>query len=315
MSRLLRCLVGLILASSAAACELEEVSAPKSDDLLVVDAVLRAGARVQHFVLHRSVEGRVVRGEPGAQVSVIEPDGNRVAFHEFPGRICIQGRRMAAVRDVELEASCYVSPLGFEIRPGLAYQLEVETTRGERIRGRTVVPGMFTYVSPRVALGSSNLVAGCRLPSVPFTLAWRPSAGAWAYIVTLEMRGWADPELELPDPLELTSVSVSSADTTLLFPANVGLFQRGDVDSRVFDILRQGLPARGSSDLVVMAIDRNYTNAIRGGRFNPSGNVRLSSVAGDGVGVFGSVVPITIRSGGEGAAEAPCSGVLPPERG
>jgi hypothetical protein len=32
-------------------------------------------------------------------------------------------------------------------------------------------------------------------------------------------------------------------------------------------------------------------NAVRGGGFNPSGNVRISSVVGDGVGVFGSIFP------------------------
>jgi hypothetical protein len=42
----------------------------------------------------------------------------------------------------------------------------------------------------------------------------------------------------------------------------------------------------------VAAADRNYINGVRGGSFNPSGPVRISSVVGDAVGVFGSLVPL-----------------------
>jgi hypothetical protein len=49
------------------------------------------------------------------------------------------------------------------------------------------------------------------------------------------------------------------------------------------------------AEMVVAAIDRNYLNGVRGGSFNPSGTVRVSSVSGDGVGVFGSIVPVYLR--------------------
>jgi hypothetical protein len=113
--------------------------------------------------------------------------------------------------------------------------------------------------------------------------------------------------IEAPDPLELTSVSVASSDTTLVFPTNVGLFQRGDLPREVFDLLENGLPPGTDAIFVVLAAEKNYTNGIRGGRFNPSGNVRLSSVAGDAVGVFGGVVPLAIRSApGAGGPPPPC---------
>jgi hypothetical protein len=47
--------------------------------------------------------------------------------------------------------------------------------------------------------------------------------------------------------------------------------------------------------LTVAAVDRNYVNGVRGGSFNPSGRVRVSSVTGDGEGVFGSLVPLTLE--------------------
>lgn len=36
--------------------------------------------------------------------------------------------------------------------------------------------------------------------------------------------------------------------------------------------------------------DRNYVNWVRGGNFNPSGQVRVPSIVGDGTGVFASLV-------------------------
>jgi len=63
----------------------------------------------------------------------------------------------------------------------------------------------------------------------------------------------------------------------------------------VFELLRDGVPAEAEARLVLLAADRNYTNAVRGGRFNPSGNVRLTSVVGDAVGLFGSIVPLMIQ--------------------
>jgi hypothetical protein len=38
----------------------------------------------------------------------------------------------------------------------------------------------------------------------------------------------------------------------------------------------------------VAAVDRNWVNSARGGSFNPSGQVHVSTVTGDGVGVFGA---------------------------
>src|SRR5690606_22968940 len=118
--------------------------------------------------------------------------------------------------------------------------------------------------------------------------------------------------VEVPEPLELTSVSVSAADTSLLFPANVGIFQLGELDSRIFQLLRQGLPPGVSTTLAVVATDRNYANAIRGGRFNPSGQARIPSVVGGATGVFGSIVPLVIESFPAPNAVDPCPGTLPP---
>ncbi len=62
--------------------------------------------------------------------------------------------------------------------------------------------------------------------------------------------------------------------------------------------------------MTVAAADRNYINGVRGGSFNPSGQVRISSVTGDGVGVFGSLVPLqaAVEAGPARAGRPPCPG-------
>lgn len=307
---------GLAVSLACGGCELTEVAAPASQDVLVVEALLRAGSARQYVILHRSVEGNLVRGEPGADVSVADGEGARIVYEETDLRECLSTDPAGwDLSDLELAASCYASPLDrpYFVVPGEAYKLEVRTVGGEVGQGRTVVPAGFTYRSPAVAMNPQTLIGACSLPDRPFTLAWGRSEGAWSYVVKMEIAGWAEElrqmGIEAPNPIELTSVSVSAADTTLLFPANIGLFQRGELDQRIFTTLRSGLPAGVNATLVVQANDRNYTNAIRGGQFNPSGNVRLPSVVGDATGLFGSVVPVVLRSTPEAP---PCPEPLPP---
>jgi hypothetical protein len=40
--------------------------------------------------------------------------------------------------------------------------------------------------------------------------------------------------------------------------------------------------------VAITAVERNFVNWVRGGSFNPSGTVRVSSIVGDGSGVFGA---------------------------
>ncbi|NIR36178.1 MAG: hypothetical protein GWN02_08535, partial [Gemmatimonadetes bacterium] len=92
------------------------------------------------------------------------------------------------------------------------------------------------------------------------------------------------------DPLYLLGLSVSVADTTITFPSEFGVFNRLDLDQDVAVRLQRGLPAGVSAEVTITAVDRNYVNWARGGSFNPSGQVRVPSLRGDGTGVFGSTV-------------------------
>lgn len=309
-------LIGALAAALLAGCELSEVAAPASEDILVVEAVLRAGRPLQYVLLHRSIEGTLIRGEAGARVQVVREDGRIFFYYETTLQGCsLVSAENEELGDIELEASCYVSdPLdGFFVEPGTEYELRIETRDGLEARGRTRLPEAFSFVSPAVPVRPRSLTADCTLPNSVFDLVWRKAEGAWAYVVMLELTGWSNqlPIENAPDPLELLSVSVSASDTSAIVPTNIGLFQRPDLDSRIFELFEDGIPRGIETRLVVMAADRNYTNAIRGGRFNPSGPVRLSSVVGDAVGVFGGVVPLVIRSAnGAGEFSPPCP--MPP---
>lgn len=304
MSRFSATLGPLLLLASG--CELAEVGAPDSEDVLLVEAVMRVGEPRQRILLHRSLQGGVVRGEPGASVTVTALNGPAVRFLEADLSECLlEVTDSIILADATIEASCYLSPreAGYFVAPGASYELRIETRRGEIVRGRTRVPGDFSLRSPAVALHPQERSAVCAIPSEPFELIWGRSEGAWAYWIGLRHSGWGA-ELkaqgfEVPDPLNLLGVAISAADTTLRFPEHIAWFHRRELDQRVLHALRTGLPPGESTVLVILAADQNYVNAVRGSpRFNPSGDVGFSSLIGEGVGVFGSVVPVILRSGG-----------------
>ncbi|HEX8431778.1 MAG TPA: hypothetical protein VF625_10835, partial [Longimicrobium sp.] len=115
--------------------------------------------------------------------------------------------------------------------------------------------------------------------------------------------GAAGQQVDIPDPLELVGLAVSQQDTTIVLPTEFGLFDRFEIDNDALKAIQNGFPAGVVVEVDVAAADRNYVNGVRGGRFNPSGPVRISSVVGDGVGVFGSIVPLYTRA--EVAAQGP----------
>jgi hypothetical protein len=291
--------------TAAAGCELAEVVTVEPQEVLVVEAVLRAGEGMQRIILHRALRDGAVPGERGAQVRVESEEGRIFRFLEAPRDECL-GVDTTEDADGALERidpGCYVAQ-GAVPQPGRAYTLEVATVGGERLEGQTVVPGPFRWRSPALPFGFER----CVLPAgESLTLAWSRSEGAWAYIGELEIEGLEEVlaergiDADVPSPLRLTGLAISESDTTLTLPRDFGLFQRGSIPLEVLLALQQGLPEGTSARLVLAAADRNYVNAVRGGAFNPSGTVRVPSVRGDGTGVFASLVPLALEIDTEGS--------------
>ncbi|HEX6040448.1 DUF4249 family protein [Longimicrobium sp.] len=291
-----------ILPAAAAAlvlggCTLADVTVPPSEDRLVVEAVLRTDFTQQTVLLHRTVQDQASRKEPGASVEVTGPNGLRVTFVEST-EACYAIDPGYDASEVAVEASCYVSPraLGRWVTPGQAYDLTVRTARGEEALGRTVVPGTFSVRGIRTTNRADVREPTCTLPpQTPLNLSWTPAPGAWGYLAPLNIFGLRNafpPEYGPPDPLELVGVSVSAADTTLVLPGEFGVFDRFDYNQDLLRVLQAGLPEGTSARVAIAAADRNYINGVRGGNFNPSGQVRISSIVGDGVGVFGSLTTL-----------------------
>ena len=321
MLRAIRMLaVGPALAG-VAGCTIADVTIPPSEDRLVVEAVLRTDARTQSIVLHRAVRGGVAAGEAGAEVVVTRGDGLRVVFRQSATDDCyrVDPRYLLPDDRVEIRGTCYLSDstAAAWVLPGRTYELDVRTTRGEAAHGRTTVPGDFSLRGMDAERMNTLDAFPCWLaPHTSFTLTWTPAEGAWGYLAPLQIVGLRvvlPDSFRAPDPLELMGVSVSGRDTTLLLPTEFGVFDRFTYDQDLMRLLQGGLPPGVRARLVVAAADRNYINGVRGGSFNPSGVTRISSIVGDAVGVFGSLVPLHAliivddRSGG-----LPACGSWPP---
>ncbi|HEX8361223.1 MAG TPA: DUF4249 family protein [Longimicrobium sp.] len=293
-----------LLPALLAGCTLTDVTIPASEEVVAVEAVLRTDADVQTVVMHSSLDGRDVRGVEGAKVTVTG-NGRTHTFQQGGTECYHYSAAYFRERPGSVGATCYQSARedGLWVAPGAEYRLRVEMADGRVIQGRTRVPGTFALNGlPFVRTQRMRGTAECAIP--PGTLqriSWTRSDSAFSYVSPIRMfgirealaRGGAD--VEIPDPLELVGLAVSQEDTDILLPSEYGVFERFQYDNEALAALQQGFPEGVLVELITASMDRNYLNAVRGGQFNPSGPVRISSVAGDGVGVFGSLVPLYVR--------------------
>ena len=291
--------LALLAAALLGGCTIADVTTEPGEDVLVVEAVLRTDRARQEVLLHHTLDGRFAGSEPGARVTVTDSLGNSFTFREGSDCYRIDARYQES-DPVDFEGTCYVSDptLGRWVTPGRAYELRVETQDGRVVRGRTRVPGAFELAG-LPDIGGEGTPFGCSiLPLTKLPLAWSSSDGAWSYVAQIRIVGLRralEPQgLQAPDPLELRGLAVSEDDTTLVLPTEFGVFERFSQDQDVLVAIQNGFPDGVLVLLRLAAADRNWVNGVRGGSFNPSGQVRVSSVVGDGVGVFGSLVPRTV---------------------
>ena len=282
----------LLCACLAAGCDLAEVTTAPGDDVIVVEGVLRTDAETQQVLLHRTVDGALASGVEGAQVTVTGAAGD--VHRLVPGTECYQIDALYARFDsIDFRGSCYITS-GQDVdwvRPGQRYDLRVETPDGRVVEGRTQVPGAYTVTAVREDPEDGLL---CSLaPDSAFELVWRQSEGAWSYVADLNISGLSQTlqghGFRVPDPMLVRGLSVSQRDTTLVLPTEFGVFERLQYDSDLLLAISHGFPEGTRMELVLAAADRNWVNSVRGGSFNPSGLIRISTVVGDGVGVFGSL--------------------------
>lgn len=309
MHRRLPLLVGLAAAVSAAhACTLTEVTLVEAVDAVVAEVYVQIspgdpGAARAIAWLHRTMDGNEAvlgRPVPGADVLITNARGFSLELSETSMETCIAGMGM------EGTGTCYATSAELAARflPGDELTLEIALPGGGLLRGVSVVPGDFRL------LGNAAIGVCAVEPLSPLEVRWTRSAGAWAYVNETAIHGLraalAPRGIDVEkDPLYLLGLSISAADTTIVFPGEFGVFDRFELDQDVALALQEGLPPNTWARVAITAADRNYVNWGRGGNFNPSGLVKVPSLRGDGTGVFATTVTRSFRLG------APAPGVTP----
>jgi hypothetical protein len=302
--------VATLLGLGAGGCELTSVEIAAPESVVIAEVMLEAGTQMQRALLYTNLAAD--EPLPGADIRVRRVDGAGagdaagIAYRPAPDSLCLAGSGAGpTVPDPRLVARCYVADDGERVQPGARYAIEIRLDDGRTLTGRTSVPDDFVVLRPATS--------PCVLETPSLELAWTRSAGAGAYQIEgllqglatgLAERGVVDP----PDTLRLVGLALGGADTTLVFPTELGLFDRFDL-ADVLLALQDGLPAGATVDLTISAADPNVVNWVRGENQNPSGQIRVSSLSGDGIGLFGGLVVrrLTVTADGEGP---PCRSAL-----
>lgn len=286
-----------LMGLAAAGCSLQEITIVDVEDVVVAEVQVQIGEgllggdRVTAF-LHRTVGGlgSGFHPVPGAEIVISRDNGASVELTEAAIERCVSATPEGGT------GSCYwmapATSVGFG--PGDHLRLRIHLASGGVLTSSTVVPGEFAILG--IAEG-----AQCSLPpSTPLTIRWTASEGTWAYVNETLILGMKNAFLPLgieveSDTLELLGLSTSASDTTIVFPSEFGIFSRFELDQDLATSLQAGLPPGTRAPVTISATDRNYVNWARGGTFNPSGQVRVPSIQGDGTGVFASTVTHTFE--------------------
>jgi hypothetical protein len=273
-----------------AGCEIGQVTLPEPVSSVVAEVYLQVddGIPSARALLHRTFGSDEVPLD-GAIIEIRGPNPPAGRFAQSDLDECIDGELPE-----DLEPACYTlsGPGRFLIRPGATLDVRIMLPDGGRLDGAVTLPSDFRIRRPGSSPGACEMH-----PNSIVNVTWTQSEGAWAYLPEAEIVGLREAfalqgvTVE-SEPVTLLGLSISQADTTIAFPSEFGVFNRFSGDREVLVALQQGLPP--AEDLwgrvFVSAQERNATNWNRGGIFNPSGQVRVPSLFGDGTGVAAGIV-------------------------
>jgi hypothetical protein len=216
-------------------------------------------------------------GEPisGATVVVVGPAGDSaVAVEDLTRRSDGKGAGVYRFLNAALDPSLRLgAQASLAVRPGARYTLRVSTELGTA-RGATTLP--LATPATQTARVTFNVERGDVVRR-----SARPAAGAASYLVVLDAaNGRAQRLYDTP-------VSLTAFSGTLIAAAEGDLSGEG----RVGVSLYPGLP----TDASVVAIDTNYRRFLRADDDeDPFSSENPGSSIEGGVGLFGSVVPLSV---------------------
>jgi len=225
---------------------------------------------------------------PGASVRISGESGKSLQLLEVPyGEATCQSD---STRDLSV-GTCYkASTPSAYFAPGEELSLEIITPNGSKLKGASTIPRSFL---PR---GLSVRDGRCRLePETSYRIEWRFAEGVWAHVMEAKFGGLPRSLWPHAVPLYLrTSWMAAFRGDDRVFPRAL---VEGGVQMnarRVARRLENGLPWGVTAETAAAAVDRNWANWIRPGRYNPNGEVRIPSVFGDGTGMFGTATRWTV---------------------
>ena len=304
----------------AAGCELTEVEVELPEDVIVAETQVvltldhddDEASLTAWALLHRTYQPEGAASLSGAVITVSGEGQETVRLVEQDSvDLCVLPD---TTEDFSTEgAACYraeATPAPFT--PGEVLSLHIRAADGRVLTGTSLVPGAFSMT------GLTQEDGHCRLqPDTNYRFQWTPSDDSWAYVVDARLEGLtaalASRGINAPDTLYMVGVSIGREDTDIVFPRNLGVFDFFDSDEderEVIRALRRGLPEGSRAAVAITAVDRNWVNWARGGNFNPSGQVRIPSVFGEGTGLFGTAIQrrVWITSSVDGEGEPPLCG-------
>ncbi len=286
-----------------AACDLDEVTVPVGEEILVVHGIMRPDvpprfSGFQFIAVERAFSG--ARGRPGPLINPITRDTIHAARdtmaipHGGELAIPVKGATVEVVNLDDAAGPCagpvtftdhgddgvYWSPLGCpSMRPGDRLALRVETLEGELVTGQTRIPGMD---SATIAISG---VVGTIDPAQRFTInrdsdTLRVVAYARAgRLLQLEVRRQGD--------IRDFGTKLLADTTALTVPGDlINTFVLGDED----DVFRAG-----RDYVVTVAVtDTNYFDFVRSSNNEFTGRGFINRLTG-GIGVFGSMVTATTQ--------------------
>jgi hypothetical protein len=270
-------------------CDLEEITMIENEDVVIAEIYVNLAEdptenEIRAYMHHTvGAPGSGVDELPNALIVVRRPDGLMLDLVENAIDACLEPLPTVG------SGVCFLADPAQtpNLNPGDLLEVEVTFSDGGTLLGATRVPSSFQV---------DGISTMCRLDSnTLLPLHWSRSEGAWAYVNETSISGL--PEALEPegivveeDPLNLLGLSISDQDTTIVFPSEFGIFDRFDLNQDLASRLQDGLPPSTTAEVSITAVEGNYVNWARGGNFNPSGQVRIPSLRGDGTGVFAATV-------------------------
>ena len=275
-----------------AGCELQEVTLAEPEPFVVLEMYLVAGDSTAHAALHASAGAEHLLGTiDGLQMA---HEGYVSRFVEtsllFPGECLAQGAG-SDPEDFPGGFACFETIPDQPIAAGGLYRLDLRLEDGSRLTGATRVPEQVAF-----SFDAGSDVRCYLEPETQLELSWPRTAGAKSYVLDLEASGVRDAlgdsivDLRIPEPLILRGLAVGDSDTTIVLPAEFGIFDRFSLPAELLVALQRGMPEGIEFNVTIAAIDQNFLDWVRGGDFNPSGLIRTPSLFGDaGTGVLASM--------------------------